>query len=154
LETDTICFHETQPPVLVRLQKEHWDPIFAWVKERFGVTIKIYDSIILFSQSQDPAAKEALGKHISTYDAWRLAAFERAVLTTKSFLISLALVEGRLDVEQAACAAEVEVRSQVERWGEVEDTHDVDHHDLRRVMGSIAVALVKDKEDSVVKACL
>ena len=46
---------------------------------------------------------------------------ERATYVTKSFLIALALVRGRIDVEQAAQAAHVEVNSQIERWGEVED---------------------------------
>jgi chaperone required for assembly of F1-ATPase len=52
----------------------------------------------------------------------RCVAFERAVLTTKSFIIALALVKGRIDVEQAAQAAHVEVVSQTMRWGEVEDS--------------------------------
>ena len=47
---------------------------------------------------------------------------ERATYTSKSFLIGLALVKGYIDVEQAARAAHVEVNSQIERWGEVEDS--------------------------------
>lgn len=48
-------------------------------------------------------------------------AMERATYITKSFLIALALVKRHLTVEQAALAAQVEVASQIERWGEVED---------------------------------
>jgi hypothetical protein len=40
---------------------------------------------------------------------------------TKSFLIALALVKRHLTVEDAAAAAQVEVSSQIQRWGEVED---------------------------------
>lgn len=50
------------------------------------------------------------------------AAFERAVLASKSYLIALGLVEGFLSVDQAALAAHVEVQSQIDRWGEVEDS--------------------------------
>lgn len=46
---------------------------------------------------------------------------ERVTLTTKSFIIALALVHGRITAEQAALASQVEVASQIERWGEVED---------------------------------
>ena len=46
---------------------------------------------------------------------------ERAVYASKSFVIGLALVMKRIDAEQAAQAAHVEVNSQIERWGEVED---------------------------------
>jgi ATP synthase F1 complex assembly factor 2 len=46
---------------------------------------------------------------------------ERATYATKSFLIALALVKRHLTVEDAAVAAQVEVSSQIQRWGEVED---------------------------------
>jgi len=36
-------------------------------------------------------------------------------------MIALALVTGRLSADNAAHAAQVEVRSQIEQWGEVED---------------------------------
>lgn len=50
-----------------------------------------------------------------------MIAMERVTYTTKSFLIGLALVRGFINVEQAAQASHVEVNSQIERWGEVED---------------------------------
>lgn len=50
------------------------------------------------------------------------AAFERAVLASKSYLIALGLVEGFFSVDEAAKAAHVEVQSQIDRWGEVEDS--------------------------------
>lgn len=46
---------------------------------------------------------------------------ERATYTSKSFLIALALVKRRISAEQAAQASHVEVNSQIEKWGEVED---------------------------------
>ena len=48
-------------------------------------------------------------------------AMERATYTTKSFIIAFALVHKRITAEQAALATQVEVSSQIERWGEVED---------------------------------
>ena len=81
---------------------------------------------------------------------------ERVTFTTKSFIIALALVHGRINAEQAALASQVEVASQIERWGEVEDctyahrfrasdkadlrrpAHDVDYQDVRRHIGSAA----------------
>ena len=47
---------------------------------------------------------------------------ERATYATKSFFISLALVEGEITIDQAADASRVEVLSQIQRWGEVEDS--------------------------------
>jgi ATP synthase mitochondrial F1 complex assembly factor 2 len=48
-------------------------------------------------------------------------AMERATHTTKSFIVALALVKRHLTVEEASLAAQVEVASQIQRWGEVED---------------------------------
>lgn len=88
-------------------------------------------------------------------------ALERATYTTKSFLIAFALVSGRLTADQAARAAQVEVSSQIELWGEVEDcklpsrwcmpaadesgiaAHDVDYQDIRRQLGSVVCLLSK-----------
>lgn len=79
-------------------------------------------------------------------------------MSTKSFLIGLAVVKRYLNVEQAAQAASVEVDSQIQVWGEVEDStshvspfsehtsefllaHDVDYQDVRRQLGSAALLL-------------
>ena len=54
-------------------------------------------------------------------DEWETAAMERATYASKSFLVGLALVKKRITAEQAAQASHVEVNSQIETWGEVED---------------------------------
>ena len=47
---------------------------------------------------------------------------ERATYGSKSLIIALALIKNHLTIEEAALAATVEVNSQIERWGEVEDS--------------------------------
>jgi ATP synthase F1 complex assembly factor 2 len=108
-----------------------------WSKEHLELDVKLCDSILIGKQPEESRAK--LLAVLSEFDQWRMAGglliqistfilltlhhggYERAVYTTKSALISLALVRQRLTVEQAAQAAHVEVNSQIERWGEVED---------------------------------
>lgn len=46
---------------------------------------------------------------------------ERATYSSKSFIIGLALTLRRITAEQAAQASHVEVNSQIDKWGEVED---------------------------------
>lgn len=86
---------------------------------------------------------------------FRFAALDEAVRSSKSLLVALALLnravsldfaaEGRvfllsLSVSFAshgpAVAARIEVLHQIQHWGEVEDSHDVDHHDIRVRLGS------------------
>ncbi|KAJ6496537.1 ATP12-domain-containing protein, partial [Mycena vitilis] len=139
LDTDTICFYQDYPPQLVDLQAEHWDPLLSWARSTFDVELNTFESLLYNSQPNETKSK--LDQVLSTFDHWEMAAMERATYTTKSFIIALALVKKHLSVEQASSAARVEVASQIQRWGEVEDTHDVDFHDIRRQLGSAACLL-------------
>ncbi|KIM59220.1 hypothetical protein SCLCIDRAFT_126590 [Scleroderma citrinum Foug A] len=136
LDTDTICFHHDDPPPLVELQKKHWDPLLEWARRAYDVEIQVFNSILFHSQPE--RTRQILGDVVAQMDPWEMAAMERVTYVTKSFLIALALVKRHLTAEQASQAAHVEVSSQIQRWGEVEDTHDVDFHDARRQLGSSA----------------
>jgi len=129
-------FHQEYPDALVELQKKHWDPILSWARETFKVEIRTFDSI--FSTPQPAETFVKLDRVISKLDPWQMAgmvtpfssprilltrheALERATYSSKSFLIGLALVLEKITVEEAASASAVEVSSQIQRWGEVED---------------------------------
>lgn len=47
----------------------------------------------------------------------------------------------RFGIEQAAEACSLEVTWQTGKWGEVEDTHDVEKEDLRRQFGSVILVV-------------
>lgn len=111
--------------------------MFAWVRETFNVEVNVTTG---FSVPRQPAETlAAFRKALEQMDEWEMAgtryamiflyamlnetssAMERATYTSKSFLIGLALVKRRITAEQAAQASHVEVNSQIEKWGEVED---------------------------------
>lgn len=119
-DTDATCYHEDYPEILTELQDKHWKPLIAWASETFGVQINTTTGIFAVKQPQE--TRDALRKHVEEMDALQLAAFEKAVMSSKSFLIGLALVKGAWTVEQAAQAAHVEMNAQIDRWGEVEDS--------------------------------
>ncbi len=48
---------------------------------------------------------------------------------------------GRFGIEEAARSCSQEVIWQTGRWGEVEDSHDVDKEDLRRQFGSVILVV-------------
>ncbi|GAA6042784.1 hypothetical protein JCM8097_007477 [Rhodosporidiobolus ruineniae] len=137
LDTDTVCFQESFPDRLVRLQDAHWKPLIAWAEQKYDVKINLYEGIL--NTKQPDATVLKLGSIVTDFDHFKLAAFERAVLASKSYIIGLGLVEGYLTADEAAKCAHVEVQSQIDRWGEVEDTHDVDHQDVRVRLGSAAL---------------
>lgn len=137
-DTRWVSFHQSYPEPLVRLQKDYWDPLLTWARDTFGVELLTSNSLLLNAQPE--ATKRKLDKVLQGLDPWQLAgcvffvvlphrlfiyvlwtAMERVTFTTKSFIIALALVHGHITAEQAALASQVEVASQIERWGEVED---------------------------------
>lgn len=119
-DTDATCYHEGYPEILVQLQDTYWNPIIEWASKNYNVKINTTTDIFAVQQPQE--TKDKLRAVVEAMDPQELAAFERAVLTSKSFLIGLALVKHAVSVEHASQAAQVEMNSQMERWGEVEDS--------------------------------
>lgn len=127
-----------------------------------GVEIEpVLDEGMLLPREQKPGVREVIQGWVMGLDAWDLAGLERAALAGKSLLGAARLVAewsegsagragrdpshgGETDknrkrifgVEEAAKAASLEVDWQTGKWGEVEDTHDVEKEDLRRQLGS------------------
>ena len=60
-------------------------------------------------------------------------------------------IRDSIEAEQAALAAEVETASQVAAWGVIDDSHDVDHAELRRQLASVACAQVSTEPELVEK---
>jgi len=88
--------------------------------------------------------------YVSSLTDYELVGLERAVIAGKSLLAGLKLVVenrpgglGRWGVEDAAIACNLETDWQIERWGSVEDTHDVNTQDLRRSLGSVLLLIAE-----------
>lgn len=125
----------------------------------------VLDDNSILPRSQRPGVREAVAEWVSGLEAWELAGLERATLAGKGLLGAARLVVewsegpagagdrvsasdavlgedgegGRFGVEEAARAASIEVDWQIRRWGEVEDTHDVEKEDIRRQLGSVVL---------------
>ncbi|KAG0235343.1 ATP synthase complex assembly protein atp12 [Actinomortierella wolfii] len=134
LDTDSICYHQDFPDSIVKAQDKHWKPILKWVKDEYDLDIKVSTGITFVPQ--DEATKTKLKEIVSAMSDLELSAFERATMTAKSFLTGLALVKRAISVEEAYMAASLEVLDQIERWGEVEDSHDVDREFVKSQLAS------------------
>ncbi|KAF9316209.1 ATP synthase complex assembly protein atp12 [Podila horticola] len=138
LDTDSICYQQDFPASIVAAQEKHWTPILNWVREEYGLDIKVSQGITYVQQ--DEATKNKLREIVGSMSDIELSAFERATLTAKSFLIGLAVVKRHLSVEAAWMAAQLEVLDQIDRWGEVEDSHDVDREFVKSQLASARLA--------------
>jgi ATP synthase F1 complex assembly factor 2 len=119
-DTDAVCYHEEFPEVLTDLQDKYWKPIIDWAQTAYDVKINYTTDIFAISQPQE--TKDKFRAIINNMNALELSAFEKAVMSSKSFLIGFALVHKGISVEHAAQAAQVEMNAQMDRWGEVEDS--------------------------------
>ncbi|KAK0655895.1 hypothetical protein B0T16DRAFT_398006 [Cercophora newfieldiana] len=146
---------------LREVQEENAMPIVSYLTTRVwpGVTIApVLDDNSIVPRQQEPGAREVVMGWILGLSSWELAGLERATLGGKSLLVAARLVvewsEGgagvlsgevvdeagpRFGTEEAARAVSVEVEWQTGRWGEVEDTHDVEKEDVRRQFGSVVL---------------
>ncbi|KAI9352628.1 ATP12-domain-containing protein [Obelidium mucronatum] len=140
LDTDSILYMQDDHQNLIDLQEKYWRPIINWASAEFQVPIT--PTFEIFSVRQTPEALTKLRKYVESLTPMQLAAFERAVLSSKSFLIGTAILKRAVTVDFAVNAARVEVNFQVQKWGEVLDAHDVDHQALKRDLGSVTSCLL------------
>lgn len=152
-------------PSLRELQIRTAQPIIAFLTQNIwpGVELRpTFDSGSIVPTAQPAATQAVIKGWIAGLPAWELAGLERAVLAGKSLCVAARLVcewsEGyrqvqqfqrgtakgiqhRFGIEEAAEACTQEVRWQTGRWGEVEDTHDVDKEDVKRQFGSVILVV-------------
>ncbi|KAL2130786.1 hypothetical protein VTI74DRAFT_5947 [Chaetomium olivicolor] len=136
-----------------------------------GVSIQpVLDGESIVPRKQEPGTREVVQGWILSLSQFELAGLERATLAGKSLLAAARLVvewseEGahsqgvvisqgkkRFGVEEAARAVSLEVDWQTGRWGEVEDTHDVEKEDLRRQLGSVVLLVSGNGKGSAAKS--
>ncbi|KAI8911565.1 hypothetical protein EDD86DRAFT_217558 [Gorgonomyces haynaldii] len=141
VNTDAILYHQDYPESFVALQNKHWMPLIEWANKKYDIQLKITNGIV--SVKQDERVFDIFRAKMASFDNVELAAFEKIVLRSKSFLIALGLMEDHLTVDQAADCARLEVMHQIEKWGEVEDAHDVDREELRKQLGAARCALIR-----------
>ncbi|KAI5297831.1 ATP synthase complex assembly protein atp12 [Ascosphaera atra] len=116
--------------------------------------VPVFQDDSIFPTPQAEPTKAMIRSWIAGLPPYDLAGLERATLASKSLLIAARLViewsenfrhlqsptgDKTFTIEDAALAATTEVTWQTTRWGEVEDTHDVDKEDIRRQLGSVVV---------------
>mmetsp|Transcript_21578 Transcript_21578/g.69486 ORF Transcript_21578/g.69486 Transcript_21578/m.69486 type:complete len:282 (+) Transcript_21578:91-936(+) len=137
--TDTTCFlaGEADEPALHALQCRHYLPLVEWLTETYGVALR--PGFGVSHRPASPADVLALKAEIDERKTnhWHLAALQCATQECKSLVIALALLERRIDADQAETAARLEENVQIERWGLVEGAHD---YDLARIKIRLASA--------------
>jgi chaperone required for assembly of F1-ATPase len=114
LASDLLIYRAGSPPGLVERQRLRWDPVLAWAAEALGARFQPTEGITYLAQPEEVlrAAEAAIPD-----DPWRLGAAHSVTTLTGSALLALALAHGRLSVEEAWDAANVDEDWNIEQWG-------------------------------------
>lgn len=115
-DTDLLCYRASYPEELVRRQRAAWQPLLAWMQEEYNVTFAVTEGVQPVEQSPDVPL--ILAGYVMDMEDWQLSAFYHAVKTSGSFVIALALLEGRINADQAYQAAYLDDLFQQDQWGE------------------------------------
>lgn len=115
-ESDLICYRATDPPELVVRQAAAWNPLIDWAEQRLSAQLVVTDGIL--HQKQSAEALLALKDAVEACSDWQLAPLHMMVSITGSLVIGLALLAGRLGVDEAWAAGQLDELFQAERWGE------------------------------------
>lgn len=117
--TDLICYMADHPIGLAQRQAAHWAPLVVWAEQELGASLRVTPGLI--HVAQDEAALAALRAAIEAASDFELAGLHNATTLTGSAVIGLALLRGRLTVDQAFEAAHVDEAWQAYLSGEDED---------------------------------
>ncbi|KAH7037598.1 uncharacterized protein B0I36DRAFT_314405 [Microdochium trichocladiopsis] len=147
-------------------QKKAAEEVIGFLNSRVwpGVELEpVLDEETIMPRRQSPMTRQIVEGWVMGLNSWELAGLERGVLAGKGLLGAARLVaewsdggvgaaaaaaaaeakedasRPRYGVEEAVRNASIEVRWQTGRWGEVEDTHDVEKEDLARQFGSVVL---------------
>ncbi|KAG8433347.1 hypothetical protein GDO86_017578 [Hymenochirus boettgeri] len=149
LDTDTICYRVEEPPGLVELQKNEWDPVIGWAEKRYNVVIGSSTSIA--GPKIPKETKDVFSRHLASYNSWGLLGIEFIISQLKSLVLCMGLIDRYLTVENAVLLSRLEEEYQIQRWGNVEWAHDYDLQELRSrtAAGTLFVHLCS--ENSTIK---
>ena len=114
LASDLVCYRAEGPDGLVARQAGAWDPVIAWAREALGARFVVGEGMVFVVQ---PEAALAAARAALPRDPWRLGAFHAVTTLTGSALIALAVLNGRLGVEDAWRAAHVDEDWNMDFWG-------------------------------------
>jgi chaperone required for assembly of F1-ATPase len=115
-ENDLTCYRAHQPPELVARQREGWDPLLAWARQKFGASLQVADGITHVDQPQEDLT--VLRKALAGYDPFTLAGLHVVASITGSLVLGLAVAEGEIIGAHAFALSRIDETYQAEKWGE------------------------------------
>jgi chaperone required for assembly of F1-ATPase len=115
-ENDLLCYRAHQPPGLAARQREGWDPLLTWVRQRHGAQMRVAEG--LSHVDQTPDALLALRQALEEEGPFTLGALHVIASITGSTVLALAVAAGFITGEEAFALSRIDEIYQAEKWGE------------------------------------
>jgi chaperone required for assembly of F1-ATPase len=112
---DLLCYHAADPPDLVALQVEHWQPVLDWLTEAYRAPLAVTGDIAPLEQ--DKASLVAVFSAVARHNDFVLTGLHAVTAVCGSVALGLALLDHRIDVAETWSCAILDERFQAERWG-------------------------------------
>ena len=115
-ENDLLCYRAHQPPQLAARQREGWDPLLDWVRQRHGAHMRVAEG--LTHVDQPPDALLALRQALEKEGPFTLGALHVIASITGSAVLALAVAGGFVSGPNAFALSRIDEIYQAEKWGE------------------------------------
>ena len=116
--TDMMLFWG-QNKELVAQQEKIWGPLLQWVEQEFDTKLKTTQNLDVPEQDQKLVYR--LNFELQKLSDRQLVAFYAMAFRTRSVLLALAFVKGKINAQEAFQAAALEEIWQAEKWGKDEE---------------------------------
>jgi chaperone required for assembly of F1-ATPase len=113
--SDMVCYRAENPEGLVLRQTAHWDPIIAWARSELKASFATVSTITHKRQSDE--ALQALETHIAALDQFSFVAIHNLTTLSGSALLATMIAAGKISVDAAWLAANVDEDWQIATWG-------------------------------------
>ncbi len=113
--SDMVCYRAEAPEGLVLRQTAHWDPIIAWARSDLNVDFATVKTIT--HKRQLAAALKAMETHITSLGPFSFVAVHNLTTLTGSALLAAMVASGKIPLDAAWLAANVDEDWQIETWG-------------------------------------
>jgi chaperone required for assembly of F1-ATPase len=114
--TDLLCYRAAHPPTLAARQQAMWQPLIDWAVLRYDAPLGVTTGVIPRRQAE--TSLRAFATAVARLDDFMLTALHCVTAACSSLVIGLALIEGRIDAEEAFTASQLDESFQIEAWGE------------------------------------
>ncbi|WAP68862.1 ATPase [Jiella pelagia] len=119
-ETDMLFYRAGEPEALALRQRQRWDPVLDWAKQRLGARFVLTEGVMHVSQPKDALA--SVRRHVAIYDdGFAVAALHQITALTGSALLALALADSMMSVEETWSLAHLDEDWNIEQWGADEE---------------------------------